>query len=132
MREVYKALDTKLGREVAIKVGRREVYVQSFPDQRGKLHISTDGGSNPIWAPNGREIFYRNEDKMMAVAIRNEPEFASGKAQFLFVVAYEEYVSRYDVPPGGEHFVMVQEDRRHASHVILNWSEELKCLAPTN
>jgi Tol biopolymer transport system component len=112
--------------------GRWEVYVQSFPDPRGKLHISTDGGSHPIWAPNRREIFYRNQDKMMAVAVRTQPEFASGQPQVLFEVVYEEFVSFYDVLPDGEHFVMVQEEPQTRLHVVLNWSEELKRLAPTN
>jgi hypothetical protein len=112
--------------------GRREVYVQSFPDPKGKLQISTDGGSNPIWAPNGREIFYRNQEKMMAVTVRAQPEFTSGKPQVLFEVAYEEYVSFYDVHPDGEHFVMVQEEPQTRLHVVLNWSEELKRLVPTN
>lgn len=43
--------------------GRQEVYVQPFPATGGKWMISTEGGSYPLWAHNGREIFFRNGDK---------------------------------------------------------------------
>ncbi len=46
-----------------------EVYVQAFPNPGGKFQVSTDGGTEPVRARNGRELFYRSGDKMMAVSI---------------------------------------------------------------
>ena len=45
--------------------GRYEIYVQPYPGPGGKWQISTEGGTEPVWNPNGRELFYRSGDKMM-------------------------------------------------------------------
>src|SRR5262249_32951380 len=47
------------------ETGRSEVYVQSFPDPGGKWQISTHGGADPMWSPNGRELFYISPDQQM-------------------------------------------------------------------
>ena len=59
--------------------GRPEVYVQPYPGPGGKSQISTDGGTEPVWNPNGRELFYRSGNKMMAVTITTKPDFAAGR-----------------------------------------------------
>ena len=51
------------------ETNRFEVYVQAFPNPAAKYQISTDGGTEPIWAKSGLKLFYRNGDKMMSVAI---------------------------------------------------------------
>ena len=56
----------------------RRSYVQPYPGPGGKWQISTDGGTEPVWNPNGRELFYRNGNKMMAVDIATRPVFAAG------------------------------------------------------
>ena len=52
--------------------GRYEVYVQPFPGPGGKWQISTNGGTVPVWAPNGRELFYMSSRKLMSVG-RDHP-----------------------------------------------------------
>ena len=49
--------------------GQREVYVQPYPGPGGKWQISTNGGQEPVWNPEGSELFYRSGSRMMAVAI---------------------------------------------------------------
>jgi len=122
--------------------GRYEIYVRPFPKvEEGKWQISTDGGGEPSWAPNGRELFYRNEDrnKMMAVDITTEPTFGAGTPRLLFEGSYQSGVTGtalYDVTPDGQRFVMVQAEEQEAGasqiNVVLNWFEELKRLVPTN
>jgi len=46
----------------------------------GKWQISTEGGTEPVWNRNGRELFHRNGDKMMTVDIATQPSFTAGKA----------------------------------------------------
>jgi eukaryotic-like serine/threonine-protein kinase len=47
-----------------------EVYVQPFPEGRGKWLVSTGGGSQPIWRGNGKELFYvAADDRLVAVPI---------------------------------------------------------------
>lgn len=53
---------------VSDESGRPEVYVQSFPDRNLKIPISTEGGTEPLWRRDGRVLYYRNGDKLMAVS----------------------------------------------------------------
>ena len=73
---------------VSDESGREEVYVQPFPGPGGKWQISTEGGSEPVWARNGRELFYRNGQKMIAVEITARPTFAAARPRLLFEAPY--------------------------------------------
>ena len=55
---------------------------QPFPVPGGKWLISTEGGIEPIWSRSGRELFYRNGDKMMAVEIQSSATFRAGTPPF--------------------------------------------------
>jgi serine/threonine-protein kinase len=124
---------------VSDESGRREVYVQPYPGPGGKWLISTEGGAEPMWNHNGRELFYRSGDKMMAVDISTQPGFAAGKPRQLFEGRYlrSSYsVSSYDVSPDGHRFLMLKSVEQEQAaptqiKVVLNWSEELKRLVPT-
>jgi serine/threonine protein kinase/Tol biopolymer transport system component len=119
--------------------GRREVYVQPYPGPGGKWQISTEGGSEPTWNPNGRELFYRNGDKMLALDVTTQPTFSAGKAKLLFEGQYQPSATpstrNYDVSADGQHFLMVKADEQEQStsriNVVLNWFEELKRRVPT-
>jgi len=119
--------------------GRREVYVRPFPGPGGKVQISTEGGVQPVWARNGRELFYRDGDKMMATAVETKPVFAAAKPKVLFEGHYETGVfpfeSDYDVSPDGQRFLMIKASEQESGatqlNVVLNWSDELRRLAPS-
>jgi serine/threonine-protein kinase len=115
--------------------GRNEVYLRPFPGPGSKWQISTEGGSQAVWARSGREIFYRSGDKMMAVSIETEPVFRAGRPVLLFEGKFQYpgvTISQYDVAADGQHFVMVKEDEPWPTqiHVVQNWFEELKKLVP--
>ena len=66
--------------------GRKEVYVQSFPDPGGKWQVSTAGGVDPRWRADGKEIYYRAPDqKLMAVEVQAGGDFPAGVPQPLFL-----------------------------------------------
>ena len=118
--------------------GRYEIYVRPYPGPGGKWQISTAGGEQPVWNPNGRELFYRSGDKMMAVEIATEPGFAAGKPRVLFEGPYatQSTYPDYDVSPDGQRFLMLKpaaqaEEGPTQINVVLNWFEDLKRLAPT-
>jgi serine/threonine-protein kinase len=119
--------------------GRSEIYVQPFPDPGGKRQISTEGGSSPVWTRNGRELFYRNGNKMMAVDIQLQPTFNAGKPRLLFEISASFLANpqgAFDVTPDGQRFLMVRlsEQELPATQltVVQNWFEELKRLVPTD
>ncbi len=119
--------------------GRHEVYVQSFAGSGGKWQISADGGREPVWAHNGRELFYVSGDKMMVADVTTQPTFQAATSRLLFQGPYERSNTispDYDVTPDDQRFLMVQplEQRSPTTdfNVVLNWFEELKRLVPTN
>ncbi len=123
---------------VSDETGRDEVYVQPYPGPGGKELISTDGGDEPVWSADGRELFYRQGDRMIAVSVRTEPNLEVGKPQVLFEGPYERArlgrVSNYDVTADGQRFLMVKRNAlsfRRRIRVVQNWTEELKRLVPT-
>jgi serine/threonine-protein kinase len=119
--------------------GRYEIYVQTYPGPGGKWQISTEGGTEPVWNPNGRELFYRSGDKLMAVDIATQPGFSAGKPRVLFEGRYEPTPAtfpNYDVSPDGQRFLMLKPSEQEAAaatqiNVVLNWFEELKRRVPT-
>jgi eukaryotic-like serine/threonine-protein kinase len=119
--------------------GRFEIYVQPYPGPGGKWQISTDGGREPAWNPNGRELFYRSGNKMMAVDLATLPSFAAGKPRLLFEGPYIPTpltTSNYDVSPDGQRFLMLKASEQAQAaptqiNVVLNWFEELKRRVPS-
>jgi Tol biopolymer transport system component len=117
--------------------GRYEVYVQSFSGSGGKWGISADGGREPVWAHNGRELFYRSGDKMMAAEVATQPTFNAATPRLLFRGPYETTNTTgpdYDVTADDQRFLMVQPSEQQSSttdfNVVLNWFEELKRRVP--
>jgi serine/threonine-protein kinase len=113
--------------------GRDEVYVQPFPGPGRKDLVSTDGGTDPVWSRDGHELFYRNGDKMMAVATIAQPTLQTSKPEILFEKPF--YAGSYDVTSNGRRFLMLKEneDVAAATHinVVESWFEGLKRLVPT-
>jgi serine/threonine protein kinase/Tol biopolymer transport system component len=110
--------------------GRSEVYVRPFPGPGGKWQVSTDGGDAPIWNRNGRELFYRNGDRVMAAAVSLGQTFAVGPPRELFRGAYDaSSETSYDVAPDGQHFLMIRREQSSAPahlNVVLDWSTEFR------
>ena len=125
---------------VSNESGRPEIYVQPYPGPGGKWQVSTEGGTEPLWNRNGRELFYRSGNKMMTVETTTQPGFTVGKPRMLFegeylATEYPQLGSDYDVSADGQRFLMVKEIERTESsaqiNVVLNWLDELKRRVPT-
>jgi hypothetical protein len=111
--------------------GRSEVYVQPYPGPGGKWLVSTGGGRDPVWSADGRELFYREGNKMMVVGVQTQPTFSLGRPRALFEHRYAESEAgrNYDVSPDGRQFVMIRSDAAEPPvhlHVVVNWFEDLR------
>ena len=117
---------------VSNETGSFEVYVRpSSASGRGRP-VSVEGGSEPVWAPNGRELFYREGTRMMAVTID-----AGGQAQPPRVLFDGDFArgtidaANYDVMPDGR-FVMIQRPSPTSGptlHVLINWLAALDAVS---
>lgn len=116
--------------------GRFEVYVRPFPGPGGRTLVSTNGGTEPVWSPNGSELFYRNGDEMLAVSVAGDLDFTAAKPKLLFEKSYEAGATptEYDVSPDGQRFVMIERSGNESAQisVVLNWFNELERLVPAN
>jgi serine/threonine-protein kinase len=113
--------------------GRDEVYVTAFPEAGARVQVSTDGGLQPVWDPDGRTLYYRNGERMMAVQLTYLPALEAGRPEVLFSGSFGgagRYSPSYDITADGERFLMVAADPGKIV-VVLNWFEELKRLVPT-
>jgi Tol biopolymer transport system component len=112
--------------------GRMEIWVQSFPNPGGKSQVSTNGGAQVRWGPDGKELFYIALDgQLMSVPIRltDNQIVEAGTPVALFAThiggavqgAYPQY---YIVSPDGKKFLMdtiVTEGSNSPITLILNW-----------
>ena len=110
---------------------REEVYVQAYPGPGARVQVSTAGGRVPVWAAGGRDLYFRNGDKMMAAPIETKPAFKAGSPRALFEGRYWKAGHDHDVSPDGQRFYFIQEGPAPAQiNVIQNWTEELKRRVP--
>ena len=116
--------------------GVSQVYVRPYPAMDGAIPISYGLGEEPIWSPKGDELFYRSNDKWMVASISMESEFKAGAPQVLFEGPYINVGGMsYDVAPDGQRFLVLKplydDSQVRELHVVTNWFEELKRLAPS-
>jgi serine/threonine protein kinase/Tol biopolymer transport system component len=121
---------------VSDKSGRNEVYMRPFQGPGEEWTLSNDGGIEPAWARNG-ELFYRQGDAMMSVAITTTPALVVGKPRRLFEGPYAKSAAMfadYDVTLDGRRLLVVKtigQQKSSAINVVFNWFGEVARLVPT-
>ena len=128
---------------VSDETKREEIYVRPFPEiNMGKWQISTNGGSSPLWSPDGKELYFINDDAVMVVSITATTNFSHETPKILFKGKYFSSFYRgsshtpWDIHPYSKKFLMIKEaestNNESASetpskiNIILNWDEEVK------
>ena len=118
------------------------IYVHSFPVITGRHSVSPGLGTDPVWSPDGRTLYYRSGSPFLAVDVTTEPVFAVLSAP---EVLFHEpnysgaqnlgLVRTWDIHPDGSRFIMVAseggESRAGAGlltevYLVVNWFEELR------
>ena len=126
--------------------GQEEVYVTPYPNVGdAKQQVSSGGGVQPFWGPDGRELFYASNRALggepvtiMAVSVEAEPSFTPGVPRPLFEGRYR--VGYNDIDTDGERFIMIKpgSDVSDAPSdppqliVVQNLFEELTRLVPVD
>jgi eukaryotic-like serine/threonine-protein kinase len=111
--------------------GRSQVYVRAVAAPVPRWQLSTDGGQEPLWNPNGREIFFRHDDAVMAVDVRLARRVNVGPPRRLFSGRFEEsnWIIDYDVAPDGQRFIMTRYNDDAPPPqvtVVLNWATAVR------
>ncbi len=118
---------------------RIEVYVQDFPGRNRKIQVSSEGGNSPLWARNGKQLFYRWQDQFWVVDVQTGLSFSASKPRLLFEKSGYRATSpirSYDLSLDSQRFLMVKLEERKPTPVtkitlVQNWFEELKRLVST-
>jgi serine/threonine-protein kinase len=116
--------------------GRAEVYAQRFPGPGEKVQVSTDGGSNPEWSRDGKQLVFENAGTLWETEVLVSP-FRVGKSRVLFQgdIWNDAAGPNYTLAPGGRRIVVVERIKDADGgnlKVVLNWNQELQSLAASN
>jgi hypothetical protein len=125
--------------------GQFEIYVRPFPNvDTGLWQVSTGGGTRPLWARNGQELFYASPSgALMRVGVERGRSWAATTPTLVIKDGYVTVPGgspgrTYDVSPDGQRFLLIKErdaDRQTSTAreivVVQHWFEELKRLVPT-
>jgi Tol biopolymer transport system component len=112
---------------------RPEVYVTSFPDGNGKWLVSSDGGDNPRWRADGKELFFAANDRLLAVDVTTSAnQFAAGPVKELFTMRVPASAlgtrATYAPSPDGQKFLVNTYDQRAEVvpiTLVVNWANGL-------
>jgi Tol biopolymer transport system component len=119
---------------VSDESGRREVYVRPFPGPGGKIQVSREGGNEPAWSSNGREILYRQADRFLSATFTASPNATVSASRELFSGPFvrggrEDDPREYDVSRDGKVVMAARQRQRepavHQLMIVTNWARSL-------
>ena len=119
------------GRWVAFRTdesGAQQVVVQPFPGPGARVQVSVSGGTEPVWAPGGRQLFYRDGQRLVAATYTTSPTFGIASRVTLFDDTFVPAPSphaNYDVSPDGTRFLFLKGMEDPQVIVVHNWVAQL-------
>jgi Tol biopolymer transport system component len=110
---------------VSDETGKSEVYVQSFPMSGTKRRVSTNGGIQPVWRHDGRELFYLSEDQQIMAASIQPGDGEPGTPQRLFLAPQP--TRQFAVTNDGQRFLAIAGNpgARGSVTLLTNWEAAL-------
>jgi hypothetical protein len=111
------------------ETGRMEVFVAAFPQPGGRWQVSQDGGTQPRWNRNGRELFYMDpENYLVSVDVETASGFQTGATRKLFQFHGTGGSWSYDVSVDGNRFLVTvprEEDLASPVTLITDWTRKM-------
>jgi serine/threonine-protein kinase len=126
---------------VSDETGDEEIFVLRYPEMDRRVPVSTDGGTEPVWSADGRMLYFRTDEEIMAAA-RVPGDIAEFRVpESVFADEFERAQGighfHFDVAADGRFLFVTDPMSRRAGDdlsqryvVVLNWAEELRRLAP--
>jgi dipeptidyl aminopeptidase/acylaminoacyl peptidase len=111
--------------------GRADIYVQEFPEARNKWQVSTNGGVEPYWRGDGKELFYRSGRQIVGVPVQTGSTFVAGTPAPIFDTQFSAATSRGKYRPSsdGQKFLVLAPRAAQVdtpASVVLNWTSALR------
>ena len=123
---------------VSDETGAQEVHVRPFPDGAPVARVSPNGGFQPVWSPDGQQLFYTGREPgnsglaVMVVDVETEPAFRPGQPRMLFEGPYGRTIPirSFDISPTGDRFVLREQLDPEPQpvtpiNVVQHWFQEL-------
>jgi serine/threonine-protein kinase len=124
------------GRWVAYQTtvsSRQEIFVAPFSGAGERRLVSTEGGTEPLWSPDGRELFFRSGSRLMSVTVSAGSAFAASTARVVHEGRFLEAVNGntpYSIAKDGARFLRIQPVAEATAvtqlAVVLDWSAEVQ------
>ena len=91
------------------ETGRYEVWIESFPRTGARYQVTRDGGSHPLWLPDGQSLYFDRDHQMFQLAVNTKDMSSSSEPIRLPIegFAQAEYRRQFDLMPGGRQFLML-------------------------
>lgn len=112
---------------------RQEIYVAPFPGPGPRHQISIDGGTEPLWSRDGRELFFVSGSKLLGVTVTAGAAFSASAPRVVHEGRFQTAINSntsWSLTPDGKRFLRIQhvEPERAITHfeLVLNWFSELK------
>lgn len=123
--------DSRLIAYASSESGKYEVIVEDFPEEGGRRQISTNGGKQPAWRGDGRELFFLSDNSMMAVDVHPSAKGVKWSVpRALFKIPEAQLTPLgFTVSPDGERFILVSASSRAEPQkftTVLNWTSLIK------
>jgi len=132
-----RAVWSPCGRWIAYEsdeAGRHEIYVKPYPGPGARVAVSPEGGREPLWSPDGKELYYRQKGRMMAVQIETESDFKVVSIEPLFDDVYYSCImfKTCDIGPDGRFLMLADPHASEQSQirVVLHWQDLLQRRSP--
>ena len=112
---------------VSTSSGKHEIYVQPYPGPGTPVQVSQDGGTEPAWARDGRSLFYRNGNQLLAATINTSSSFAVTEPRLLFRHTFDGEMPHTNfVPTADGRFIMISAGAEPDMVIVVNWLAEFR------
>jgi len=114
---------------VTTEAGRRELFVRPTTGNAPRVAVSTEGGTEPVWSPDGKTLYFRGLTNLMSASVVESPTLRIGAPVPLFADTFFKSVAHggYDIFPNGREFLMLGGWSRAQTRVYLlaNWMQAM-------
>jgi len=119
--------DGRLIAFVTTEAGRREVFVRPVSGEGARVAVSTEGGTEPVWSPDGKTLYFRGLSNIMSASIAESPTLSASTPVPLFTDSYFHSVAHgaYDIFPDGRELLMLGGWSRAQTraYLLVNWTQ---------